>query len=210
VHWRDGENRFRPEVTERWHELLDELEARDGPLALVVTGEGRYFSNGLDLEHLAAHPEAAGPTVAGMERLLGRLLRFPAYTAAAIGGHAFAGGAMLTCAFDLRVMRGDRGWWCLPEVDLGLPLTPAMHAVVTARLPVATAQEAMLTGRRYTGPEAHEAGIVDAVAPEAHVLTACLARAEEMAGKDRSVIAEHKRLSFATAAARCGWDPSPD
>lgn len=204
VRWRDGENRFNQASVARWHEVLDELEALEGPLAVVVTGEGKFFSNGLDLDSFAAAPETAGPVVAEVERLFGRLLVFPAYVVAALNGHTFAGGAMLACGADVRVMREDRGYWCLPEVDLGLPLTQAMLATVTARLTVPVAAEAMNTGRRYTAAEAQVVGIVDHVAPEPDVLDRAIELAAAIAPKDRSVIAAHKRLLFTEAARTCG------
>jgi enoyl-CoA hydratase/carnithine racemase len=206
IRWHDGENRFGTASVARWHAVLDELETVDGPLALVITGEGKFFSNGLDLEGFAADPAAAGAVVADVHRLLGRLLLFPAYTVAALNGHTFAAGAMVSCCVDARVMRADRGYWCLPEVDLGLPLTPGMFAAVTARLNVACAAEAMNTGRRFTADEAHSAGIVEHVADEANVLPLAVELAAAVAGKDRSVIAEHKRLLFADAARACGVD----
>jgi enoyl-CoA hydratase/carnithine racemase len=205
LRWRDGENRCNAASMNRWHEVLAGLETIDGPLALVIVGEGKYFSNGLDLDRFTAHPEEAGPTVEGLHRLFGRLLLFPAYTVAAINGHAFAGGAMLTCACDLRVMRADRGYWCLPEVDLGLPLTDGMKAVVTARLPRTAAADAMMTGRRYGAAEALARGIVEHTAPEAEVLDRAVALAAEIAPKNRTVIAAHKRLLFGDAARVCGW-----
>lgn len=205
LHWRDGENRCNTASMRRWHELLDELEAIDGPLALVIVGEGKYFSNGLDLDRFTTNPEEAGPTIDGLHRLFGRLLLFPAYTVAAINGHAFAGGAMLTCACDLRVMREDRGYWCLPEVDLGLPLTDGMKAVVTARLPRAAAADAMMTARRYTAAEALARGIVEHAVVETEVLDRAVALAAEIAPKNRTVIATHKRLLFGEAASVCGW-----
>ena len=206
VRWRDGENRFTTASIARWHEVLDELEATDGPLAVVLTGEGKFFSNGLDLEGFAAEPAAAGAVVSGVHRLLGRLLTFPAYTVAALNGHTFAAGAMVACCADTRVMRADRGYWCLPEVDLGLPLTPAMFAAVTARLSVASAAEAMNTGRRYSAGEAVAAGIVEHAAEEEDVLPLAIELAAAVAGKDRSVIAEHKRMLFGDAARVCGID----
>lgn len=205
VHWRDGENRFHAESMAAWHATLDDLESIEGPLALVVTGEGKFFTNGLDLEALQASRDA-GAFIGDLERLFGRMLRFPAYTVAAINGHAFAAGAMLSCAFDRRIMRSDRGYWCLPEVDLGLPLTPAMTATVQSALPAATTQEAMLTGRRYGGEDALAAGIAQALAAEADVVGDAIAAAAAVAGKSRSVIAEHKRQLFGPAAAVCFGD----
>ena len=207
VRWRDGENRFNRSSVDRWHEVLDELEAIEGPLAVAIVGEGKFFSNGLDLEGFAAEPEGARAVVDDVHRLFGRLLLFPAYTVAALNGHTFAGGAMLACCVDLRVMRQDRGYWCLPEADLGLPLTEGMFAAVTARLPVAVAAEAMNTARRFTADEALAVGIVDLAVPEAQVLPAAVERAAAVAAKDRKVIAQHKRMLFGDAARTCGVTP---
>ena len=205
VHWVDGENRFNRRSIDRWHELLGELESTEGPLAVVVVGEGKFFSNGLDLDWMGEHPDDAGGVVEDVHRLFGRLLLFPGYLVAALNGHAFAGGAMLSCAADARVMRTDRGYWCLPEVDLGLPLTVPMKEVVTARLPLPAAADAMMTGRRYSAEEALRSGIVDHLAAEGDVLDVAVGLAAEIAGKDRGVIAEHKRLLFEEPALRCGW-----
>jgi enoyl-CoA hydratase/carnithine racemase len=204
VHQRNGENRFNGDSVARWHEVLDELEAIEGPLAVVTTGEGKFYSNGLDLDWLGEHRDEADALLNGVHRLFGRVMAFPAIVVGALNGHAFAGGGMLAAAHDFRVMREDRGYWCLPEVDLGLPLTPAMHAVITAKLPRVTAHEAMMTGRRYDAAEALAAGIVHRIAPEDDVLDVAVAWAGEYASKDRSVVAEHKRLTYASELGLCG------
>jgi Delta3-Delta2-enoyl-CoA isomerase len=204
VRWQDGENRYHPASVTRWHEVLDDLEGRDGPLAVVVTGEGKFFSNGLDLDGFAADPSSAGMVVDGVHRLFGRMAVFPAYTVAAINGHAFAGGAMLACTFDARLMRADRGYWCLPEVDLGIPVTPEMFATITARMPVAAAADALVTGRRYRAAEAQALGIVEHVAPEAEVVDRAMELAAPMAAKNRDVIAAHKWQLFGHVAEACG------
>lgn len=204
LHLRDGENRFNAASMAEWHRTLDELAAVEGPLALVTTGAGKFYSNGLDLDWMTAHPDEATSMLADVHRLFGRILGFSAITVAAVNGHAFAGGAMLAVAHDFMVMREDRGYWCLPEVDLGLPLTPAMHALVTAKLPRVAAHEAMVTGRRYTGTDARSAGFAHRVAPEGALLDEAVALATEHAGKDRGVIGAHKRLSFGAAIELCG------
>lgn len=207
VRWDDGENRVNPDSMAEFHAVMDHLESIDGPLAVVVTGTGKFFSNGLDLDRFQEAPEELGVAVGLLQTLFGRVSLFPAYTVAAINGHAFAAGAMLTTCFDARVMRSDRGYWCLPEVDLGLPLSRAMTATISARLPAEAVHDAMLTGRRYTAEEALALGIVTETGDETRVLDLAVDLASEIAGKDRAVIAEHKRLLFGDAARICGVDP---
>jgi enoyl-CoA hydratase/carnithine racemase len=170
----------------------------------VTTGEGKFYSNGLDLDWLMGGGDETGTFIEDVHRMLGRVLGLNVVTIAAVNGHAFAGGAMLASAHDFIVMREDRGYWCLPEVDLGLPLTPGMHAVVAAHVPPHTLAEAALTGRRYSAQEALAAGIVDEVAPEDAVLECAIARAEPLAAKNRDVLAEHKRLMYGDALRLCG------
>lgn len=179
----DDENRFHPERLTAINAALDEVEAASGPKALVTTGAGKFYSNGLDLDFMAANPAAAEANLREVHGLFARVLAFPAPVVAALQGHTFAAGAMLALAHDLAVMRSDRGYFCLPEVDLGIPFTPGMNALIRARLPIATAHEAMTTGRRYGGEEAHAAGIVAGVGAEDEVLDIAVARAAERAPK---------------------------
>ena len=204
LHMRNDENRFNRSSIDALHAALDQVEAVERPVALVTTGEGKFYSNGLDLDWVLAGGDDTIGFIDDVHRLLGRILGFPAVTVAAVNGHAFAGGAMLAVAHDYVVMREDRGYWCLPEVDLGLPLTPAMYAVVAARVPRPTMHAAALTGRRYSGPEAVAAGIAEETAVEGQVLDRAVARAAELAGKNRDVIREHKRLMYGAALAHCG------
>lgn len=205
LRWNDGENRINTDSMAEWHAALDQLESVEGPLALVAIGTGKFFSNGLDLDRFAQDLDEAAAAVAAFKLLLGRLLVFPAYTVAAINGHAFAGGAMIASCFDARVMRSDRGYFCFPEVDIALPFDEALTAAVSARLPAEAVQDAMITGRRYTAEEALALGIVTDTTDERRLLELAVALAEPIAGKDRRVVGEHKRLLFGAAAALCGY-----
>lgn len=207
VRWDDDENRLNLTSVGEWHAVLDEMEGRSGPLAVVITGAGKFFSNGLDLARFSEAPDESGPILDGVHRLLGRLLLLPAWTVFAINGHAFAAGAMMTATGDARLMRTERGYWCVPEVDLGLPLTTAMTAVLGARLPGPAVARAILTGRRYDAPSARALGLVDEAVPVEDLLDRAVEQAASMAAKDRSVIANHKRQLFGVAAATCGVEP---
>jgi len=183
-----GENRFNPGLLDGLEAALDQIEAIEGPAAVVLTGEGKFFSNGLDLEWLGtADDDGRRKTLSRVYELFARLLEFPAPTVAAINGHVFAAGGMMALACDWRVMRDDRGYFCLPEADIGLVFVPGMTALITHRLNHATARESMLTGRRYNAQEALDAGIVDRTAAEADVLTEAIAIAEPLAAKPKHV-----------------------
>lgn len=197
LHMRAGENRFDRGFLDGLNAALDEVEKSEGPTALVTTGEGKFWSNGLDLAWLGG--DGAGEAerfLVDVHRMFARFLAFPVPTVAAINGHAFAGGAMMALAHDLRVMRADRGYFCLPESDLKLPLTPGMNAVVTAKLPKLTAHEAIVTGRRYGGEDGVARGIVHEAVPEADVLPRALALARPLAGKDRATQTALKRRLY--------------
>jgi Delta3-Delta2-enoyl-CoA isomerase len=197
----NGENRFHPEWIADLSVLLDEVEFAVGPRALVTVADGKFFSNGLDLEWLSQHgPELPG-YVASVEHLLARLLSLPVPTVAAVQGHAFAGGGMLALAHDFRVMRADRGFFCLPEVDIGIPFSPGMAALIQARLSAKTAHEAMTTGRRYGGGDAMTAGIVDAVAHADDVLSTALELAAPLAAKAGPTLGAIKERMYPAALA---------
>ena len=189
-----GENRFDRDTVDRWHHLIDEISGTDGPLALVTTGVDRFYSNGLDLDWLMANPDGAGDFLRDLHRLWGRILGLDCLTVAAVNGHCFGAGALLSSAHDRIVMRADRGFWCMPELDLGLPVSEKMVALLTARLPRTAIIEALNTARRFTAPEAAAAGIVDEVAESELVLTRAIEWARERAPKSRTVLAEHKRM----------------
>jgi Delta3-Delta2-enoyl-CoA isomerase len=195
----DTENRFNRTSLDAIGEAIETVASTVGPAALVTTGTGKFFSNGLDLDWLSSGQVDVGGFLHDLHALLLRVLRLDVITVAAINGHAFAGGAMLACAHDFAIMREDRGYWCLPEVDLGMPLTPEMYTVVSARVHGAALSDALLTGRRYTSAEALAAGFITATAPEDQVLPQAIEIAAGLAPKNRTVIAGHKRLLYPNA-----------
>lgn len=193
----DGENRFNPDWIGSVGALVEEVAATPPPRALVTTASGKIWSNGLDLEWMAANQQEIPAMVVSAHELLARVLELPVPNVAALQGHVFAAGAMLATAHDLRVMRADRGYYCLPEVDIGIPFTPGMSALLQARLSKLTAHEAMTTGRRYGGEQALAAGIVDAAVPEDEVLERALELARPLAVKEPTTLGIIKARMYA-------------
>jgi Delta3-Delta2-enoyl-CoA isomerase len=204
--WRDGENRLNTDSIGELEQLCDRIEREDGACALVLSGEGKFFSNGLDLDRFAGDPGALAETIARFHPLLGRLFVLPCYTVAAINGHAFAGGAMLSCAFDHRVMREDRGYWCVNEVQIGLALDEGMWSILAHRVPRATAARAAITAHRFGGPEALSGGIVDEVASADELLDVAIAVAQSHTSLNRKAIRYQKRVIHGDEARHLGFD----
>ena len=180
----DEDNRFHADSVAEWHAAVDEVEASEGPVALVTTGNGRFYSNGFALERLIEEG-TIGEVIPSALRLFARLLRLPVYTVAAINGHAFAAGAMMAMAHDARVMRADRGYWCLPEADMGVPLAPGMTQLIASKLTPAVTHDAVMTARRWGGTEAVEDGIVDEAVAEDQVLPRAIELAAARAATNR-------------------------
>jgi Delta3-Delta2-enoyl-CoA isomerase len=166
----------------------------------VTAADGKYWSTGLDLDWLGANPDTAQAFLDDVQRTLARVLLLPTATVAAIQGHAFAAGAVLALGHDVRVMREDRGYFCLPEVDLPLPFTPGMAALIQAKLDPSVAHEAMTTGRRYGGGDAAAVRIVAAAVEEAAVVTDATARAQAIGGKHAATLATIKEQMYGAAA----------
>ena len=191
----EDENRFSPGWMDAFDEQLD--EARATAEALVTTGIGKFYSNGLDLDWLGANGDRLPWYVGRVQEIFNRILTFPLPTVAAVNGHAFGAGSMLAIAHDYRVMRDDRGYFCFPEVDIRIPFTPGMAALIQSKVPPQTAVTAMTTGRRYGGQEALAAALVDDTAPEAGVVDAAIDRLRPILGKDPGTLGAIKTTMYA-------------
>jgi enoyl-CoA hydratase/carnithine racemase len=193
----DGENRFRPDWMSEVAALVDEVTSKPAPRALVTAAGGKFWSNGLDLDWMGANQERIGEVVDQVHDLYAKLLAAPVPTVAALQGHTFAAGAMLALAHDWRVMRADRGFFCLPEADIRIPFTPGMTALIQSKLPPAAATDAMLTARRFGGEDALAAGVVTAAAAEDALLADAVALAAQHAGKDGATLGAIKQRMYA-------------
>jgi enoyl-CoA hydratase/carnithine racemase len=195
----DGENRFTLEWMAAVTEAFDEVDAASGPRALLTTASGKIWSNGLDLDWLVANMDRAGEYTSKVQDLFARSLSTQYPTIAVLQGHTFAAGALLALGHDVRIMRADRGYFCLPEVDISIPFAPGMSALVQARLSHAVAHEAMTTGRRYGGAEALEAGIVSAALPLEELLPYATEWATSQAPKAGPTLRTIRRTMYRNA-----------
>ena len=191
----EEENHFdRPFVTEIM-EALDTIEADGDIKSLVVTAKsGKYFCTGLYLQYMAKLPvKELLDFILFFNNMLGRWCAFPKPVVGSINGHAFAGGAIMSAHFDFRYMRKDRGWVCVPEVDINIPFLPGMISIFREVLAPAAFREMALTGKRYTGPEAKALGFIDEVYEKDDLLPKSIEMAKFLSTKNLSAYAEIKR-----------------
>ncbi|EED13263.1 enoyl-CoA hydratase/isomerase family protein [Talaromyces stipitatus ATCC 10500] len=155
-----ADNRLTPEFLDAFTLSLDILE-HQYPRGVLLTTSGiqKFFSNGLDLEKALSSP---GFFENYLFRVFRRLLTYPMPTIALINGHAFAGGFMLAMYHDYRIQNPKRGFLCLNEIALGIPLAPPMRSVFISKIQDGeTLRSMIIEGKRYTAQEALQAKIVD-------------------------------------------------
>ena len=129
------EGKFNPESLAAFNGALSKVLDDDSITLLIITGREKSFSQGLDLDFLTkAEPAEAIGFVKDCMHMVARLLQFPVPVVSAVNGHAFGLGFMISLASDYSVMRADRGFMCLPEIDLGMTLEAGMNALVTGKL----------------------------------------------------------------------------
>ncbi|KAK4893979.1 hypothetical protein LTR27_007785 [Elasticomyces elasticus] len=138
---------------------LDIIETRYDPGVVITTsGIEKFYSNGLDLEHASFTPGFFPDSLYALWR---RLLTYPMPTIALLNGHAFAGALMLAMMHDYRMMNPHKGYLCLNEVELGVPLRPPMTSVFRQKVSPQTYRKLVLEAARYKALEAFKEGIVD-------------------------------------------------
>ncbi len=190
--------------TEMIHELLaalDELEP--GPARVVIlTGAGKAFCSGIDLEALKAIAQQSAEQnledSKRMARMFRRLWSFPKPLIAAVNGAAIAGGCGIAtlCDFTLAVPEAKFGY---TEVRIGF--IPAIVSVFLVRqIGEKRARDLLLTGRILDAAEAHQMGLVTAVAPTERLMEAARELAVALLAASPTSLAHTKRLLCKLAA----------
>lgn len=180
-----GENRMNEHFLDKLNRSLDEIIENPDVKALITTGSGKFFSNGLDLNWLkelsGVSADDVGKFLRKWHQTIRRLLAFPLPTVAAINGHAFAGGAFLSLAHDYRVMSTGRGWWSINEVHLGLQIPLWLVKVLTTKITGSKAQaDVLVFGKRLTAEEALDLGVIHRTASSSALLEEAITMAKEV------------------------------
>lgn len=131
---------------------------------VVVTGEGRSFSAGFDLNDFAnPDPGTSVRDTADLGRLMAEAVTaMRAVTVAAVQGHCVGGGLVLAASCDLRYAAEDARF-SIPEVDLGIPLAWGGIPRLVREIGPAATKELVLTCRPFGAQEAQSLGFLNGV-----------------------------------------------
>jgi enoyl-CoA hydratase len=150
--------------------------------ALVITGQGKMFSAGVDLRRLVAGGAAyVHEFLPAMNHAFEALFAFPKPMVAAVNGHAIAGGCVIACCADYRVMARGPGRIGIPELLVGVPFPAVPLEIVRFAMPPQHVPGLIYRGLTAAADEALRWGLVDAVADPDRMLDEAVAIADAMA-----------------------------
>jgi enoyl-CoA hydratase len=193
--------------------IIDTLASlTNGPAAAVVlTGSGNIFSAGVDLIRL----QEGGPSyiqrfVPLLTQLVHALFEFPKPLIAALNGHAVAGGCVIACAADHRIMARGNGRIGVPELLVGLPFPTAALELVRFVVPPQNLASVVYGAETYDADEAMEVGLVDEVCSADDLLERALSAAQRFAALPAPAFALTKRQLHAPVLERIAAGAADD
>jgi enoyl-CoA hydratase len=169
-------------------ELLEAIVAQFDKLrstperAVVLTGQGRMFSAGVDLPRLAdGGPDYVRRFLPALHRLYDTVFFFPKPVVAAVNGHAIAGGCVLQCCADKRIAAKDGGRIGVTELLVGVPFPAMAFEVMRFATAPQYFADGILSGSTFTTDVALARGLIDEVVEPAALLDRAVAAAETLA-----------------------------
>jgi enoyl-CoA hydratase/carnithine racemase len=178
-------------------------QAQASSRAVVITGSGNIFSAGVDLLRLVeGGADYIRTFLPVLNAMFATAFGSDKPVVAAINGHAIAGGCVLACAADHRVMRRDAGRIGVTELLVGVPFPPIAMEIMHCAVAPQFLSEAVYTGARYAPADALARGLLHAVVEPEVLMEQAIARAKQLADLPSAAFALTKRQMREGALAR--------
>ncbi|HVN72569.1 MAG TPA: enoyl-CoA hydratase/isomerase family protein [Desulfomonilia bacterium] len=176
-------------------EILDKVEHDSGIRGLVLgSGSDKFFSIGFDIQQMFDFSREDFETFfRAFNDVCLRLYTLPKPTAAAITGHAVAGGCIMVLCCDYRFISDGKKYMGLNEIRLGVPVPYLADCILRDLAGTCAAQEIMETGRFYEPVESLRVGLVDEVAPSGEVSDRACEKVKSAGGWPPKAFAAIKR-----------------
>ena len=185
-------NSLHPDMVEQLSTALKGAEADSTERVVVITGAGRSFCAGLDLELLLSW--TTDQKLAYLEtaiRMFRRVWSMPQPVIAAVNGPAIAGGFDLAAFCDIRLAAKEA---IFGQAEINIGLTQIIHPLYKS-IGLAHAKELAMTGRNISADEAFRIGLVNHVYPREELMPRAIEMATLLASKPRGALFETKRLT---------------
>jgi enoyl-CoA hydratase len=182
--------------TEFCQALTARLEEHRGSAtrALILAGHGQIFSAGVDLLRvLDGGSSYLTGFLPALRTAFETLFCFPKPVIAAINGHAVAGGCVLACAADRRLMAAQSGRIGVPELLVGVPFPTIALEIMRSTTAPQHLPAVLYGGATFDPAQALERGLVDALVPPDTLIEQAVAAAERLAALPPSAFALTKR-----------------
>jgi enoyl-CoA hydratase len=171
--------------------------------AVVVAGQDRIFSAGVDLIRLSSGgPDYVRAFLPTLHRLYDAVFFHPKPVVAAVNGHAIAGGCVLACCADRRIMARGNGRIGVTELLVGVPFPALAFEIVRFAVPGRYLPELMLSGATYDNDAALQRGWIDAVAPADDLMAKAVEAADRLAKLSPAAFAMTKKQLRAAVSER--------
>ncbi|OWM87523.1 hypothetical protein CDL15_Pgr022635 [Punica granatum] len=180
-----GEHRLNPTLVGSLRSALRRVREEPNCSALVTTAEGKFFSNGYDLSWAQNQSDRLELMSSELRALVRDLISLPMPTIAAVTGHASAAGLILALSHDYVLMRKDRGFLYMSEVDIGLVLPRWFVVLIKSKVGLPAARREMLMkAAKLTAAQGAAMGIIDSAhdGPE-ETMSAAVRLAEELVAR---------------------------
>ncbi len=184
-----------------------ELAAAPEAKAVVLTANGNAFSAGVNLLRLSeGGADYVRQFMPSLHRCFETVFFYPKPVVAAVNGHAIAGGCVLTCCADRRIMARGTGRIGVTELLVGVPFPVLAFEIMRLAVPLRYLPEAIYSGATYLPDAAVERGLIDELAEPAELVEDACAVAQELAALSPKAFAQTKAQMRQAAAERVARD----
>jgi len=181
----EEQNLFNTPFIKEILQSLEEAKLDERITGVVVTSSlEKYWSSGLYLDWIIQQGQKDIALLREFLEMLRWMLitmtSYPKPLVAAINGHCVAAGAIVAACMDFRLMREDKGFVRLPEVQIDIPFWPGMTEVFHSMMPRSSFRDLAYTGDRFSAIKAKQLGFIDEYCPQNELLDRSVKLAQKL------------------------------
>ncbi len=184
-----------PEMVAELSQTLNDLRTNDAVRSLILTGEGNFFSFGLDVPELyPLTPDEMTSFLTNFCAFKLELFTFPKPVISAINGHCIAAACMLAVASDRRIMVEGKALIGLNEIRIGASVFAGSAEIVKCAVGHKNAETILIGGAMHTGVEALQMGLVESLHTPANLIPQAVSIAKDLGGLHPDAFSSIKAL----------------